>query len=143
LLPATPQWEEHLRYQTELVPQVAMVLKLPAATTAALVELDRRLAVEQEKLRPPGTSLEPAPVTQGFVELQTAYEHAKVRVLGGAEAANRFEKALSAAYNGTLSVLPEAPTKVDPGDPFTIVLGDPGYRHDAANRYDPIFAAVR
>src|SRR4051812_10903282 len=35
---ASPQWQDHLRYQSELLPPVAAVLGLPAATTAALTE---------------------------------------------------------------------------------------------------------
>jgi hypothetical protein len=138
LRPLTARWEEHVRYESELLPQVAAVLGLPPATAAALAELDRRAAVEGDRIRPPEV------VRPAFAELEAARRRAKRRVLGDLDAVNRFETALSAAYNGTLTVLPP-PVREDLDSRFDIVSGDYGVIDPATpptNRYDALFADV-
>jgi hypothetical protein len=124
---------------------VAAVLGLSPATTAALAELERRRAVEQERLQPADAGRETPSVSAAFVDLENAYSGAKRRVLGGMERINRFEEAMSAAYNDTLSVLPGPLPAPDPDGKFTIHLLEPGLKGsgpDHRNRYDPLFDDV-
>jgi hypothetical protein len=146
LRPPTPETEYHRRYRTELLPEVAAVLKLPPATTAALMELDQRLAVEEDSLRPTDPAMELDSVAREFGELLAAYQRAKLRVLGGVDAANRFEAALRAARHGPLRVSPPPPPTSDPDDKFTVV-DVREYEHsiaaDDTNKYDAAFASVK
>jgi hypothetical protein len=61
------------------------------------------------------------------------------------EAANRFESALSAAYNGTLGRPRPPPPEPDPGGKFTVITVDygPGERGPPRrNHFDAVFEAV-
>jgi hypothetical protein len=135
--------EQHERYQSELLPQVALTLGLPRATVSSLVELDRRWSAEEEIVTRDAAAGDRS-VAEARMELSNAYSRARVRILGGVEAANRYEAAMAGAHNGTLSLL--SPPAPDPTDPFTVITGDfgaPGSGLKDRNRYDALFADVR
>jgi hypothetical protein len=143
LRPPSAAADQHERYQSELLPQVALTLGLRQATVSSLVELDRRWAAADDGLTR-GAPAGEGSVAEARMELRNAYSRARVRILGGIGPANRYEEAMAAAHNGTLSVL--SPSSPDPADPFTVSAGDfgaPGSGLRESNRYDSLFSDVR